>query len=194
MHPRDPVYPLTAAVERVKETIPDQDADGWLGDAIAAGRIGWADLWMEDRDRMGIPLPIDILPMAAIMEAPGLKIDWSNGMAEVRRRYRGVVECSVVVSRDDLDLELAKITASPEATDRQPDGEQSQLSRREQGKQGLRAKRRQWHDRSKELTADNKSLRPIEIARIIAKEERRAGNTKANVETIKRRLNEPYPE
>ena len=113
MIPKDPVYPLIAAVERVKDTIPDQDAEDWLRDAIAAGRITWAYVWIEDGDR-SYPSLIDILPMAAIMEVPDLKFNWSKGTVAVRRRYRGVVECRLVVSRRDLDRELANVAASPE--------------------------------------------------------------------------------
>ena len=116
MIPKDPVYPLTVAVERVKDIIPDQDAEGWLRDAIAADRIAWAYVWTEDRDTSW-PSLIDILPMAAIMEVPDLEIDWTKGTATVRRRYRGVVECRVVVSRRELDRELAKIAAAAEVTD-----------------------------------------------------------------------------
>lgn len=113
MIPKDPVYPLIAAVERVKDIIPDQDAEDWLRDAIAADRITWAYIWMGNRDR-SYPSLIDILPMAAIMEVPHLKIDWSKGTAAVRHPYGGVVECPVVISRRDLDRELANSTTLPE--------------------------------------------------------------------------------
>lgn len=66
------------------------------------------------------------------------------------------------------------------------------LSRREQGKQETRAMYRRWYDRSKEIKADKKSRRPIEIARLVAKKEKKAGHSKAGEETIKRRLNEHY--
>ena len=114
MIPKDPVYLLTAAVERVKDTIPDQDADDWLRDAIAADRITWAYVWIKKDQYGSWPSPIDILPMAAIMEVPDLEIDWLKGTAAVRQRYRGVVEYPVVVSRHDLDRELANFTASQE--------------------------------------------------------------------------------
>ena len=120
MIPKDPVYTLTAAVERVKDTIPDQDAEDWLKDAIAADRIGWAYVSIMKDQYGSWPSPIDILPMAAIMEVPDLEIDWSKGTAAVRKLrhgHRKIVECPVVVSRRDLDRELAKFTASPEATD-----------------------------------------------------------------------------
>ncbi len=106
MFQKDPVYPLTMAVERVKDIIPDQDAEGWLRDAIAADRITWAYVWMEDEYHSYLSL-IDIPPMAAIMDVPHLKIDWSKGTAAVLRPYEGLVECRVVVSRGDLDRELA---------------------------------------------------------------------------------------
>ena len=75
---------------------------------------------------------------------------------------------------------------------RPPDSEQGQLGRKEQRTQETRAKYRSWYDRSQKIKADNKAHRPIEIAKVIAKEEIKAGNTKANAETIKRRLNEHY--
>ena len=117
MIPKDPVYSLTAAVERVKETIPDQDAEGWLRDAIAADHITWAYVWIEKDKGHSWPTPIDILPMAAIMEVPNLEIDWLKGTAAVRQSYRGVVEYPVVVSRRDLDHELANFTASQETSE-----------------------------------------------------------------------------
>ena len=114
MIPKEPVYPLNKAIERVKDTIPDQDAEGWLRDAIAADRIGWAYVWIEGRDS-SCPLLIDILPMAAIMEVPGEEFDWSKGMATVQRRHKGVVECPIVISRRDLDREL--VSASTPSND-----------------------------------------------------------------------------
>ena len=194
MIPKDPVYPLTAAVVRVKDTIPDQDAEGWLRDAIAADRITWAYVWIEARDHSW-PSLIDILPMAAIMEVPDLEVDWLKGTAAVRTRYRGVVECPVVVSRRDLDRELANITASPEATDRQPDGEQGQLSRREQQKAETKAKRERWHQMAQEIKSEwngDESLKPIGIAKLVAKKEKEATGIEVNPESIKRRLNEDY--
>ncbi len=70
------------------------------------------------------------------------------------------------------------------ATDDQP------LSPRDQRKQETQARYGCWHDRYRELKAANKSRRRIEIARMISKEERKAGNLKATPETIKRRLDE----
>ena len=113
MIPKEPVYLLTAAVERVKDTVPDQDAQDWLRDTIAADLITWAYVWMEDGER-SYPSLINILPLAAIMEVPDLEIDWSKGAAVVQRRFKGSVECPVVVSRRDLDRELANIAVSPE--------------------------------------------------------------------------------
>ncbi len=115
MIPKEPVYSLTAAIERVKDTVPDQDAEDWLRDAIAADRITWAYVWMEDEDS-SYPSLINILPLVAIMEVPDLEIDWSMGSAVVQRRFRGPVECPVVISRRDLDRELANIADSPEPT------------------------------------------------------------------------------
>jgi len=99
MIPKDSDYPLIVAVERVKDIIPDQDAEDWLRVAIAADRITWAYVWIET--------PI-------IMEVSHLKIEWSKGTAEVPHPYGGLVKCRVVVSRRDLDRELANIAASPE--------------------------------------------------------------------------------
>ena len=104
MIPKDPVYPLTVAVERVKNIIPDQDAEGWLRDAIAADRITWAYVWMEDGDCSYLSL-IDILPLAAIMDVPHLKIDWSKGTAAVLRLYEGLVECRIVVRPQQASYE-----------------------------------------------------------------------------------------
>ena len=128
MIPKEPVYLLTAAVERVKNTIPDQDADDWLKDAIAADHIEWAYIvWKEDKGR-NFQSFIYILPSAVIIEAPDLKIDWPKGTVTVhdRRGFRGHpalrsisgppgrrlgtdVEYHIVVSRRDLDRELANI-------------------------------------------------------------------------------------
>lgn len=68
------------------------------------------------------------------------------------------------------------------ATDYQP------LSQRDQRKQETQARHGRWRDRYRELKAANKSLKRIEIARIISREERKAGNLKATPETIKRQL------
>ena len=87
-----------------------------MRDAIAADHIEWAYVVWEDNKGLSFQSFINIVPSAAIMPVPDLEIDWPKGMATVQRR-RGVVECPVVVSRRDLDRELANITASPEATD-----------------------------------------------------------------------------
>ena len=90
--------------------------------------------------------------------------------------------------REQFDRWLATLTPGLEV---EPlDSEQGQLGRKKQREQETRAMYKRWYDRSQEIKVDNKARRPIEIARLIAKEERKAGYTKANAETIKRQLNQ----
>ena len=87
MIPKDPVYTLQGAIERIKDAMPDEDAEGWLRDAIAADRVRWAYVWNENQGS-SCPSFIEILPMAANLEDPRLEIDWSAGMAIVHHRRR----------------------------------------------------------------------------------------------------------
>ena len=65
--------------------------------------------------------------------------------------------------------------------------------RRQQRSHETEQKYERWYGRSQDIKDPEKPRRPIEIARIIAKQEIKAGNTKANAETIKRRLNRDFP-
>ena len=135
MIPKDPVYTLHEAVERVKATFPDVDAEGWLKDQIAADRITWGYIWNENQHD-GWPPVIDILPRAATMEVSGLEIDWSEGTVIVQQRYKKPVKCQIVILRRDLDRELAnaiqsRLThpAEAETLDSEPDSPSPQLGR-----------------------------------------------------------------
>ena len=137
MIPKDPVYLLTKAVERVRDTIPDQAPEDWLKDAIAADHVELAYVVWEEDKGLGFQSFITILPSAVIIEVPDLKIDWLKGTVTVhdRRGFRGHpalrsisgppgrrlgtdVEYPIVVSRRDLDRELANTTTPQENDDR----------------------------------------------------------------------------
>jgi len=78
---------------------------------------------------------------------------------------------------------------------RPPDSEQAQPSRRDQRKAKTKAKYERWYQTARKFKSERKDdepLRPIEIAKMVAKKEKAATNTEANPETIKRRLNENY--
>ena len=75
------------------------------------------------------------------------------------------------------------------------DSEQAQPSRRDQRKAKTKAKYERWYQTARKFKSERKDdepLRPIEIAKMVAKKEKAATNTEANPETIKRRLNENY--
>ena len=82
MIPKDPVYTLHEAVERVKDTFPDVDAEGWLKDQIAADRITWGYIWNENQHD-GWPPVIDILPRAhavlLLRQDSGIPDERANG-------------------------------------------------------------------------------------------------------------------
>ena len=73
----------------------------------------------------------------------------------------------------------------PNADTPQPDAGTPE-TRREKKARETKEMYERWYDRSQEIMADNKPRRPIEIARVIAK------NEKATAETIKRRLNHDF--
>ncbi len=187
MIPKDPVYPLIAAVERVKDTIPDQDADDWLTDAIAADHIEWAYIvWKEDKG-LGFQSFITILPSAVIIKAPDLKIDWPKGTVTVhdRRGFRGHpalrsisgppgrrlgtdVEYPIVVSRSDLDRELANFTE--DRNDERPELKQQEVEPQEkpqatpetqtaQGSKPLSEIQRDLKDRAQAVLEEGQRLR-----------------------------------
>ena len=122
MIPKDPVYKLHGAIKRIEDAMPNEDAEGWLRDKLAADRIGWAYRQIEEQHGRRWTSFIDIPPRAATMEEPDLEIDWSKGMATIQQRYsRGIsgskirkkpVECEIVISLRDLDRELANATQS----------------------------------------------------------------------------------
>ena len=82
-------------------------------------------------------------------------------------------------------------TTGPTADAPQPDAGTPE-TRREKRARETKEMYERWYDRSQEIKEDNRSRRPIEIARLVAKKEKKAGYTKANAETIKRQLNEHY--
>ncbi len=86
MIPKDPVYKLHGAIKRIEDAMPNEDAEGWLRDKLAAGSIEGAYVWNEDQ-HSGCPPLIGILPRAATMEVPGEEIDWSKGTVTVQRRH-----------------------------------------------------------------------------------------------------------
>ncbi len=127
MIPKDPVYTLHGAIKRIEDTMPNEDAEGWLRDKLEADHIGWAYRQIEEQHGRRWTSFIDIPPRAAIMKEPDLEIDWSKGMATIQQRYsrrisgskirKKPVECVIVVSRRDLDRELANSITPSEATD-----------------------------------------------------------------------------
>jgi hypothetical protein len=146
MIPKDPVYKLHGAIKRIEDAMPNEDAEGWLRDKLAADHIGWAYRQIEEQHGRRWTSFIDIPPRAAIMEEPDLEIDWSKGMATIQQRYsRGIsgskirkkpVECEIVISLRDLDRELANATqsrpghpADAETFESKPDRPASQLGR-----------------------------------------------------------------
>ncbi len=73
----------------------------------------------------------------------------------------------------------------------QPDAETPE-TRREQQVRETEARHDRWYATSQEIKADNKLRTPLELAWDVATQERKAGHTKANAETIKRRLNKDH--
>ena len=67
-------------------------------------------------------------------------------------------------------------------------------SRREQQKHRTQERYNRWYEVSKEIKADKKKrLKPSELASMIARREKEAGNDEANPATIKRRLDKDHP-
>lgn len=73
----------------------------------------------------------------------------------------------------------------------QPDAETPE-TRREKQVRETEARRDRWYATSQEIKADNLLRTPLELAWAVATQEIKAGHTKANAETIKRRLNEDH--
>ena len=97
------------------------------------------------------------------------------------------------------------LSATPQASQATPESQAAQgseplektaphtMGRRQQRSHETEQKYERWYGMSQDIKDPEKPRRPIEIARIIAKQETKAGNTKANAETIKRRLNKDHP-
>ncbi|MCH8091406.1 MAG: hypothetical protein IIC57_03555 [Proteobacteria bacterium] len=97
------------------------------------------------------------------------------------------------------------LSAAPQASQATPESQAAQgseplektapqtMGRRQQRSHETEQKYERWYGMSQDIKDPEKPRRPIEIARIIAKQETKAGNTKANAETIKRRLNRDFP-
>ena len=134
----------------------------------------------------------------------GSVLIWQEGLREAITRDRAINQTDSGIDATASVVEGAADGSSSHSADNQRDRDSADiiidnaddhLSGREQQKRRTQEKYKRLYETALDIKANKeKRLKPGELARMIERREKKAGNDKANAETIRRWLNQYFPD